>query len=210
MNKKDIILTQSQFARCLGYTPQAVKVYINRNQLQATKDGKINITEPLNDAFINKCRANGRIFNIENLNSTKKKQNQAANQNLPQSVLTNFHNKAQEKQDADIERIRTVTKVNQLKLDKAAEKYIPKEVAQYLINYEMQFMKSQLIQSLDGILELYKARFDLDHTEYVELKKQTHDSIRQAFSEAVQDMKSQVKQAAAEIAGEFEQGQKKN
>ncbi len=54
------------------------------------------------------------------------------------------------------------------------------------------------------------ARFELDHNEYIDLKKQTHDSVRQAFNETLQDMKAQVKQAAAEVAGELEQGQKKN
>lgn len=210
MKANSILLTKSQFARAWGRTPAAVSMALNRNQLKPTGK-KIDISEPINDAFISKLKAKGS-WDLSAIND--KTQQKESNTLLPtsqpsQAEMNELYQLEIDIKKAELERKQSVTTLNRQKEARLNSELMPVGVGKDLLQFILNSVKGQYTNHADGFLQMLKQRYDIEHTEYVELKKNFDASLNEAFQDAIKEIYKGADQAAEEIANNAKRTEKR-
>lgn len=90
---------------------------------------------------------------------------------------------------ANIRRTQSAAEINEFKLLKANEHFIPVQDSHFILNFALTEKKARFLQEIESLLQVIKSCFDLSHEDYVQTKKDFIFMIHDAYKDAVEGMK---------------------
>jgi hypothetical protein len=198
-------LTATELGRCLGVKPGIVSMAITRGELKKDEDKKIDMEDPLTRLWLHKQETKmGRTIDWNRLGGVKAIQSntvKAPVQSKKSSAvvvapveveLDEATKLSVRKARVEIERIESVTHLNNIKLEKAKGELIPMDEASTIMTYIVEEIRSTYQQEVDGLVNVYKDRLDLTHAQYLDIKQTLKDIINTTTKDAVDKMRENV------------------
>jgi hypothetical protein len=178
-----------EIKKLYGLSDAYITVYVKRGNLVVDKDGYVDDEHPVNVAFMAK-----------RVGKTKpSKQHGTATPAKAEKLLVEKIALVDEKTQADIERIRTVTELNRLKIEKQEGENIPTELVMPLVSQFAHSMIGAFKNGMEAMLVEIGHKKKLTNAEMADLRKVLTATINRAASDGVED----ARKATGNIVNEF-------
>ena len=227
--------TRKEFGLAMGARKNVVSNWINRSgKIIVGSDNKIDVSDPLNKAWIEQCEAEGRfdfdprrIFDLnENKELVVKKTppppKKKAVEETPEepAPLTSEENKKvsliERKRKAELKKTELTNKnlakqidLNDLKIQKQKGALIPFDAAKGLLLFVVESFVSTYIQGVESQLNVLIQRFGGSATEHGELRSELIDVITDLKKEAITNAEEGLDNIADEYAEVRGRGERK-
>jgi len=184
-------IAKSELQKKYGLSAPYIHVYIKRGHLVVDEDGMIDDQHPVNAKFISKRKGKTSTSPVEKPLTTS---------SGASDVLKDKFQLDAEKTAADIERIKSVTELNELKLAKLQGEVIPYEmVMPIFIMFTKALMTAVMNEDEARLLEIAHST-GLPKTEVAKFRKRSAEVVNSAVDEGVKEAKKQAKRLVAEYS----------
>jgi len=187
-----MIVTRKQFVEETGISSTHINTYANRGKIVLTRDGQIDLANPVNKKFVAHRKARQEV--TEDKVAEKKGKSDKGTE-----TLLAIRELERIKKSLDIQKTTEEVELLKIKKEKALGLVVPVDLTKDLFSRNMKYVVVEFDNATDHILTMVSSKYKLSNDDVASYRGQ----IKKRINEAIKDAVSQVKKEIDIMVDEF-------